>query len=115
MNAPPIACMLSGTDFKQRLEEIADLNRKSLRHARRDDLRLTLSYKPGALGQVQLMVEQELACCPFLSFDVTAHETGVTLTITAPEEARGTVDSLFEPFQQANVAKGGCSCPGSAA
>jgi hypothetical protein len=110
MSAAPIACMLSGNDFKERLRWIADLNRTSLKDSNRDDLRLILRYETDALSQVRQMVEHEQACCRFLSFDVAERSDGITLTIMAPEEAREAADMVFAPFEQADQGKSGCSC-----
>ena len=114
MSAPPIACMLSGRDFKTRLAWIADLNRRSLRDKHRADLQLTLTYDHGALRQVEELVERERACCPFLSFAIQSDNLGVSLRITAPEDALEAVDNLFEPFVSATQSSG-CSCCGSTA
>jgi hypothetical protein len=43
-------------------------------------------------------MRQEQACCAFLTFEMHEEPDAVTLTIKAPEEARTTVDALFEPF-----------------
>lgn len=115
MSAAPIACMLSGNDFKERLKWLADLNRRALIGSDRDDLRLTLRYKTRALKQVRQLVEQEQACCPFLSFEVAKQSNAVVLVITAPEEARVAADTVFEPFVQTRPEKAGCGCCGNAA
>jgi len=114
MSAPPIACMLSGQDFKARLAWIADLNRRSLKQTHLDDLQLTLSYEQGALRQVEELVERERACCPFLSFGIQSDKDSVSLSITAPEDAREAANSIFEPFISASQSSG-CSYCGSAA
>jgi hypothetical protein len=44
------------------------------------------------------MVDRERACCAFLDFDLNETGDTVRLNITAPEEARGSADTLFEPF-----------------
>lgn len=114
MSAPPIACMLSGQDFKERLAWIADLNWRSLKSSQRNDLQLILTYARSALKHVTQMVERERACCPFLVFDVNAGDRVVTLSITAPEEAREAADDVFQPFL-GGASKAGCSCCGARA
>jgi hypothetical protein len=37
-------------------------------------------------------------CGAFLTFEMHKELDAVTLTITAPEEVRSTVDAVFEPF-----------------
>ena len=115
MSAAPIACMLSGNDFKERLKWMADLSRKALIGSERDDLRLSLTYMTGALKQVRQMVDQEQACCPFLSFEVAERPDGVVIVITAPEEARTAADTVFEPFMQIEARMPGCACCGGGA
>lgn len=114
MSAPPIACLLTGQDFKARLAWIADLNRRSLKEIRRHELQLTLTYDTQALADVEEMVAREQACCPFLSFAIRPDVSGVHLSITAPEEAREIADSVFDPFTGATQTAG-CSCCGAAA
>jgi len=43
-------------------------------------------------------MRQEQACCAFLMFEMHEEPDAAILTIKAPEEARTTVDALFEPF-----------------
>jgi hypothetical protein len=114
---PPIACTLGAGDFKARLAWIADLNRRALRGARRDDLRLELTYAPEARDDVSLMVRQEEACCAFLAFDLSEEGGAVRVTITAPEEARAAADTVFAPFAPSATASAptGCACCGASA
>ncbi len=42
-------------------------------------------------------MRQKQACCAFLMFEMHEEPDAVTLMINAPEEARSTVDALFEP------------------
>lgn len=114
MSVSPIACLLTGQDFQARLKWIADLNHRSLKQRVQDDLRLTLTYEPLALAEVEEMAKQERACCPFLSFSIQSYADRVTLNITAPEDARDIVETVFEPFISAEQARG-CSCCGAAA
>jgi len=94
----PIACTLTAGDLRNRLAWIATLNRDALRGYDRADLTLRLRYAPHAVQQVGELMRQEQACCAFLTFEMHEETDLVTLTIAAPEEARTTVDALFEPF-----------------
>lgn len=109
-DATPIACMLDGGGFKERMVWIAALNARALKAARRDDLRLDLEYAPGAVGDVRQMIAQEQECCAFLSFDLIEQPGAVTLTITAPEAARDAAETVFGPFQEKTPQPAACGC-----
>lgn len=115
MTTAPIACTLSGSDFKERLAWITDLNRTWLRSAKRDDLRLVLTYDVQAGATIQQMVEREQACCPFLSFETMEQPDILILNVRAPEEAREAADAVFEPFIRTGTPQAACSCCGAAA
>ena len=94
----PIVCTLTAGDLRDRLAWIATLNRDALRGYDQADLTLRLRYAPQAVQQVRELMRQEQACCAFLTFEMQEEPNAVTLTIKAPEEARSTVDALFEAF-----------------
>lgn len=96
--AAPIACTLTPGDYKARVLRIRDLATRSLRTARREPLRLHLTYASEAAQEVRGLVREEQACCPFLQFAVRDDAQGVHVTITAPEEARGASNDLFVHF-----------------
>ncbi len=48
--------------------------------------------------RVFLMIEQERACCAFLSFALKQEPDAITVTIIAPEAVRDSADMLFAPF-----------------
>lgn len=106
----PIACTLDTRDFKERLDWIAHLNRRALLDARRDDLRLELTYEPHALEDVRELVRREQHCCAFLQLDLRVDTTAVRLIVTAPEEARQAAEFVFEPFQSKNAIASSASC-----
>ena len=97
-SAPPIACTLQPGDYRARLEWIAELARDGLLGVSRHDLRLELRYGRHVAGRVREMVGKEQSCCAFLDFALAVSDTGVQLTITAPERARDVADGLFEQF-----------------
>ncbi len=94
----PIACTLDAGDFKERTAGIRDLARRSLRHASRAPLTLSLTYEPNALDDVRDLVAKEEACCAFLTFDLKSSPRDVVLTITAPQAAAEAADLLFDHF-----------------
>lgn len=74
-------------------------NAAALRHHRRDDLRLELTYASEASDQVREMVRREQECCAFLAFDVREEPDAIRVVIAVPEVAREVVDTVLEPFQ----------------
>ena len=94
----PLACRLNGDDYRNRIRRIEHLTLCALRDFQRDDLTLLLTYSLEAYADVRLMIEQERACCEFLSFTVQEKPDAVIVTVIAPKEARGTADMLFAPF-----------------
>lgn len=64
----PIACTLTGGDFRDRLAWIAELTREALRSNEQNDLVLHLQYEVEAAERVREMVRKEMECCPFLTF-----------------------------------------------
>lgn len=106
----PVACTLTGGDFRHRIAWIADLARESLQNYGQRDLVLELQYGLEAAERVREMVRKETECCPFLTFDVHLGLHTVVLTITAPEEARGAAEFLFEQFIGAGAPCSGTNC-----
>jgi hypothetical protein len=94
----PIACTLSGGDFKGRVGWIRELSAKSLRSHRCEGLMLELTYDRCAAADVDELVRREQACCGFLRFDVRETADAVHLTITAPPAAQSAADDLFAHF-----------------
>lgn len=94
----PIACTLTGADFKQRLDGIAALMADGLRSCSRHDLRLDLEFSPGVADGVRELVRLEQACCGFLEFALDESPDGIRLRIVAPERARAVADDLFDQF-----------------
>ncbi len=94
----PIRCTLTPSDFRTRVARIHELSARTLQAARREDLRLHLSYTPEAASEVRQLVREEQACCEFLQFDIGEDSHGIHVVITVPEEARKAADLLFAQF-----------------
>ena len=110
MSAPPIACTLSADAFKERMSAIGELNRDALRGHERHDLTLVLSYAPEAAARVRAMVRAEQECCAFLHFEVSETSDSVRVSITAPEEARVSAETLLEDFVTGAQTAPACAC-----
>jgi hypothetical protein len=98
MSDAPIACTLSGNDYRERLAWIAQLNQDGLCSYRRDPRTLELRYAAAVRDRVRQLVRQEAECCAFLDFSIEETGTHVTLTIAVPERAAAIADDLFGPF-----------------
>jgi acetolactate synthase regulatory subunit len=94
----PIACTLTPSELKNRLQWIASLMRDALRACERRGLELTLRFAPEAVERVRELVRREQACCGFLTFELHEAQNEIELTITAPEEARPAVNTIFGRF-----------------
>lgn len=108
--AAPIACTLGTGAYRERLAWIAELNRSALQSVRREGARLILTYDPQASAGVRTMIRREQKCCAFLRFELQEDETTLTLVITAPEETKDSLDTLFDPFLRGEDAGDRCSC-----
>jgi hypothetical protein len=106
----PIACTLTGGNFRDRLAWIAELARESLQSYEQRDLVLELRYDLAAAERVREMVRKEQQCCAFLTFDLRQDARTVHLTITAPEEARGAAEMLFEQFVGSTTGSAAPNC-----
>jgi hypothetical protein len=95
---PPVVCTLDAGDYKERTATIRALAQRSLKHAARKSLSLTLTYEPEALEEVRDLVAKEQRCCSFLTFDLSSDAHAVVLTITAPKTAAEAADVLFDQF-----------------
>jgi hypothetical protein len=95
---PPIACTLTGQDFRTRLEHIAELNRRSLRGSVLSGRTLELRYASNSLEAVKDLVATESECCAFLAFEIDRHGEEVRLRITVPETAAADALELLSPF-----------------
>jgi hypothetical protein len=93
-----IACTLDAGDFKERTGDIRDLARRSLRHASRKPLSLTLTYDIEAADEVRALVAKERECCPFLTFGVRESADTIEVAILAPAAAAEAADALFDHF-----------------
>jgi hypothetical protein len=97
-NIAPIACTLTGDDYKTRLAWIRELARDALKEHVRDGHALHLVYSADAKDRVREMIAKERVCCAFLKFYLREDAHEVRLTIGAPEDARDVADALFDEF-----------------
>lgn len=91
----PIACTLGADDACTRHDEWTRLLGSATgRTAIDGGLRVTLSGDAD-LGELSRLIVAERGCCDFYRFALTIDERGTALEVTAPDDARIVLTSLF--------------------
>lgn len=91
----PIACTLTPEDHRARIEEIADLTRRTLRSREPIAGGARLTFDPGAEPEVRRIVAAEAECCAFLRMEIRRAPGALLLDITGPADAQPIVAELF--------------------
>lgn len=89
MNAEPIACSLSATDYAERLDQIERLGRGTLVRAETHSGGAEIVLHDDAATRAALgdIIRAESRCCAFLAFRTTRAGGELRLTIDGPREA----------------------------
>ena len=99
MASPPIACSLSAADYRERLDEIAEVGSLIDVEERPHESVLRFQNSPSALDRLREIVSKEAACCAFLSLALRASDSEVVLTVRGPAGARPVVSDLIRSFR----------------
>jgi hypothetical protein len=93
----PIACALERTKFAERIIIIDQITRAAIERKNiPDGLAFCFESNPGLMTQLANFAELERACCPFLSFKITAKADGrIWLEITGPATAHEILRELI--------------------
>ena len=94
-STPPIACTLTGPQYRERAADIAHLARAALRDRRRIDGGVRLTFDAAARKRVEALVAAEAECCPFLTLDLRAVAGSLVLDVTGPAAAAPVIEELF--------------------
>jgi hypothetical protein len=95
--APPVACTLDAGDVPARLARWAELAVHVIdRVELADGVRVTFDDGVRA-PDVATLAADEAACCAFLTFSIHLDAGRISLTVTAPTDARAVVDTLLPP------------------
>lgn len=96
----PIACSLSASDLRQRLNEIAEVGAESLieRSADGDHHLLRFSSTEETRQRLEAIVAAEAKCCSFLDLSLEERGTELVLSISAPEDGQLVADELSGAF-----------------
>ena len=81
------ACSLDRDALAARLEEWSALRKRALVTQTRDGSVVTSTWRraSGVRQELDRLIDAEHACCPFLSFEIAADQTAITLRTTFPE------------------------------
>jgi hypothetical protein len=100
----PIACTLSESDLRQRLDEIAGLGANSLIGQESKDGTRVLRFRRNEWTRQRLeqIVTAEARCCSFLDLGIGERDGELLLTIAAVEGGESTADALALAFRDAS-------------
>jgi len=95
-----IACTLSESALRQRLDQIAALGADALIAHEETSGTHTLRFRRDdqARRQLELIVDAESRCCPFLDLQINQRADELLLSIDAPDEGRAFADELAGAF-----------------
>lgn len=111
-----LACSLPSGALEQRLAWIRRVTDNSLLTHQLEGTTLRLRYREEALPELQKIIAQERACCPFLEYSLRPAEGAVQLTIDAPDGLGSDGRWLFDQFlpQTSTAPRKSCGCaPGA--
>ncbi len=92
-----IACTLTPTDQKARIEEWRALRRDALMEETRDGGVSTTFWRrrAGVLQRLEQLIEAERACCSFFDFELEKDGSTIRLKTTFPPGAEAVLDLAF--------------------
>ena len=93
----PVACSLTGREQAERAAEARDLIDGALvsREVTEHGLRLRFRGTSETRAAVRDLVRREKECCPFFDFEIAEAGSDLTMTVSAPSDARPLLESLF--------------------
>jgi hypothetical protein len=96
----PIACSLSASDLRQRLDEIAEVGANSLieRSADGEPHLLRFRSDPETRRRLEAIVTAEAKCCSFLDLSLAEEGGELVLSVSAPEDGEPIADELAAAF-----------------
>lgn len=97
----PIACSLTAAQLPERIAEMRELGRHSLRALTTGANRAELRFATQARERLGELVAAERECCGFMSFELEESRGEVVLRIEAPEGAEPVLEGLVAAFSRA--------------
>lgn len=101
----PIACSLSASDLRQRLDEIAEVGANSLIEHSADGERHLLRFRsdPETRRRLEAIVTAEAQCCSFLDLSLAEEDGELVLSVSAPQDGQPIADELAAAFAGASA------------
>src|SRR4051794_12956677 len=93
----PIACSLTGAEYRQRVADTGQVARDALLNRQAIDAgaRLTFDNTADVRERLEAFVAAESECCPFLTMNLRAADGHLVLDVTGPELATPIIEELF--------------------
>ena len=93
----PVACSLTGAEYRKRVADTGEVAREALCHRRRIDGGARLSFEESAdvRARLEAFVAAESQCCPFITMNLAARDGRLVLDVTGPELAAPIIEELF--------------------
>ena len=93
----PIACSLTGAEYRQRVADTGQVARDALRdrQAIPSGARLTFDETAEVRERLEAFVAAESECCPFLAMYLHAADGHLVLDVTGPDQAAPIIEELF--------------------
>lgn len=94
---PPFACSLSAEGQAQRVADFRDLAERALVDRERTEDAVVLRFCGGeeVKSAVRDLARREKECCPFFTFGFEERPDGLALSVSAPAEGQGLLESVF--------------------
>lgn len=96
----PIACSLSASDLRQRLDEIAEVGANNLIERSADGERHLLRFRsdPETRRRLEAIVTAEAKCCSFLNLSLAEEDGELVLSVGASQDGQPIADGLAAAF-----------------
>lgn len=100
---PSFTCSKSGDELLQIGQTLRSAVADGLVERERTPtgLRLRALRSPDTEAALREFIRREKECCPFFEFNVTKHETDLSLEVTGPPEASPLLDLIYQLAQPA--------------
>ena len=97
MTETPIACSLTGADYRRRIADTDRVARAALLDRQTIDggARLTFADGEETRAELEALIAAESSCCPFLTMQLRPAEGTLVLDVTGPDDAEPVIEEMF--------------------